>query len=327
MNFYVIMRKKLEVFAVILNKKTFTFKSSSKLAEIFVASYFPQDGTDVIGVVQIAHGMAEHHERYEEFISFLNYNGYIVYINDHLGHGKSVSDDSELGYFGKKNGYLYLVEDMKIITDIIKNEHPGLPVILFGHSMGSMLARLYSEKYGKELSAVVYCGTCGANPAAAPGIAIVGAIAKIKGDHHRSEFINKLAFGAYNKKFAPQRTAFDWLTTDNEIVDKYIADPYCGFLFTTYGYRDLMNLIVVINRNEWYTSVPEELPIYLIAGEDDPVGNYGKGIHEVYNKLVDSKHTDVSIKLFAGDRHEILNEKDKNDVYKAVLAWIETVIK
>lgn len=310
---------------MILNKKTFTFKSSSGLAEIFVASYAPASDIDVKGVIQIAHGMAEHHERYEDFISFLNTNGYIVYINDHLGHGKSVSADSELGFFGKKNGYLYLVEDMKKITDIIKNENPCLPVILFGHSMGSMLARLYCEKYGNELTAAIYCGTCGANPAAGPGIAIVNMIAKIKGNHHRSEFINKLAFGAYNKKFNPKRTAFDWLTTDNAIVDKYIADPYCGFLFTTYGYRDLMNLIVVINRDEWYTSVPLELPIYLIAGEDDPVGNYGKGIHEVYNKLVDSKHSDVSIKLFSSDRHEILNEKDKDDVYNAVLSWLKTV--
>lgn len=319
------MKKMSEVLTVILNKKTFTFQSSSKLSEIFVALYFPSADIEVKGVIQIAHGMAEHHERYEDFISVLNSNGYIVYINDHLGHGKSVANDSELGYFGKKNGYLYLVEDMKKITDIIKNENSGLPVILFGHSMGSMLARLYSEKYGNELTAAIYCGTCGANPAAGPGIAIVNAIAKIKGNHHRSEFINKLAFGAYNKRFNPQRTAFDWLTTDNDIVDKYIADPYCGFLFTTYGYRDLMNLIVVINRNEWFTAVPLELPIFLIAGEEDPVGNYGKGIHEVYNKLVDSKHTDVSIKLFSGDRHEILNEKDKNDVYKAVLSWLKTV--
>ena len=319
------MKKMSEVLTVILNKKTFTFQSSSKLSEIFVASYFPSADIEVKGVIQIAHGMAEHHERYEDFIEFLNNNGFAVYINDHLGHGKSVSDDEQLGYFGEKDGWKNLVEDMKKITDIIKNENSGLPVILFGHSMGSMLARLYSEKYGNELTAAIYCGTCGANPAAGPGIAIVNAIAKIKGNHHRSEFINKLAFGAYNKRFNPQRTAFDWLTTDNDIVDKYIADPYCGFMFTTYGYRDLMNLIVVINRNEWYTAVPLELPIFLIAGEEDPVGNYGKGIHEVYNKLVDSKHTDVSITLFSGDRHEILNEKDKNDVYKAVLSWLKTV--
>lgn len=311
---------------MLLNKKTFSFRSSSNLAEIFACSYYPAATTELKGVIQIAHGMAEHHERYEEFINVLNNNGYVVYINDHLGHGKSVAKDSELGYFGKKNGHLYLVEDMKILTDIIKKENPDLPVILFGHSMGSMLARLYTEKYGNQIKATIYCGTCGANPAATVGINIVNLIAKIKGDHYRSKFIDKLAFGAYNKRCTPQRTSFDWLTTDNDIVDKYIQDPYCGFLFTTYGYRDLMNLIVVINRNDWYTSVPLELPIYLIAGEEDPVGNYGKGVKEVYDGLVDSKHTDVSIKLFNGDRHEILNEANKNDVFKSIISWLNTVI-
>lgn len=312
---------------MIINKKEFSFKSSSNLCDIFAYSYFPDKDVELKGVIQIAHGMAEHHERYEDFIEFLNSNGYAVYINDHLGHGKSVSNDDQLGYFGEKDGYLTLVDDMKKLTNIISKECPDLPVILFGHSMGSMLARIYTEKYGKNLKATIYCGTCGSNPAAKPGISIVKAIAKIKGDHHRSEFINKLAFGSYNKKFAPQRTAFDWLTTDNEIVDKYINDPYCGFLFTTYGYRDLMNMIVVINRSDWYTSVPLELPIYLIAGEDDPVGNYGKGVNEVYGGLVDTKHTDVSIKLFRGARHEILNEKNKEEVYKNILSWLNTVIE
>lgn len=310
---------------MLANKTAFSFESSSNLADIYACRYMPSSG-DIRAVVQIAHGMAEHHERYEDFIDFLTSNGIAVYINDHLGHGKSVTNDSELGFFGKKNCYLNLVKDMKILTDIIHNENPDLPVILFGHSMGSFLARLYTEKYADNITAAIYCGTAGANPAAAPGIAIVKAIEKIKGDHYRSEFINKLAFGTYNKKCTPKRTAFDWLTTDNIIVDKYIADPYCGFLFTTAGYRDLMTLILLVNKSEWYTSIPAELPVYLIAGEDDPVGNYGKGIKEVYQGLVDTKHTDISVKLFTGDRHEILNEKDKEDVYQNVLQWINTVI-
>lgn len=312
---------------MIKNKKEITFRSHSELCNISAWSYFPDENIELKGVIQIAHGMAEHHERYEDFIEFLNNNGFAVYINDHLGHGKSVSDDEQLGYFGKKDGHYNLVEDMKNLTDIIKKECNGLPVILFGHSMGSMLARIYTEKYGNELNAVIYCGTCGSNPAAMPGIAIVSAIAKIKGDHHRSEFINNLAFGAYNKKFSPQRTDFDWLTRDNDIVDKYINDPYCGFLFTTYGYKDLMNMIVVINRNEWYKAVPADIPIYLIAGNDDPVGNYGKGINEVFNKLKATNHSNVSIKLYDSARHEILNEKNKEKVYADILAWVNSAIK
>ena len=309
---------------MISNKYTFTFTSSSKLADIYACRYTPAENIKPKAVIQIAHGMAEHHERYEEFIEFLTSNGYAVYINDHLGHGKSVKETSELGYFGENNGYLYLVEDMKILTEIAKADYPDLPVILFGHSMGSMLARLYSEKYGKLLKGAVYCGTTGANAAAGAGIAIIKIIAKFKGDHYRSKLINNLAFGTYNNK-TEKKTTFDWLTTDNAIVDKYIADPLCGYLFTTNGYRDLLTLMQVISRNDWYTSVPKELPVYLIAGDADPVGAYGKGVQSVYQGLVDTNHNDVSIKLYNGDRHEILNEKDKSDVFNDILNWIETL--
>ena len=309
---------------MISNKYTFTFTSTSKLADIYACRYTPAENIKPKAVIQIAHGMAEHHERYEEFIEFLTSNGYAVYINDHLGHGKSVKETSELGYFGENNGYLYLVEDMKILTEIAKADYPDIPVILFGHSMGSMLARLYSEKYGKLLKGAVYCGTTGANAAAGAGIAIIKIIAKFKGDHYRSKFINNLAFGTYNNK-TEKRTTFDWLTTDNATVDKYIADPLCGYLFTTNGYRDLLTLMQVISRNDWYTSVPKELPVYLIAGDADPVGAYGKGVQSVYQGLVDTNHNDVSIKLYNGDRHEILNEKDKSDVFNDILNWIETL--
>lgn len=309
---------------MISNKYTFTFTSSSKLANIYACRYTPAENIKPKAVIQIAHGMAEHHERYEEFIEFLTSNGYAVYINDHLGHGKSVKETSELGYFGENNGYLHLVEDMKILTEIAKADYPELPVILFGHSMGSMLARLYSEKYGKLLKGAVYCGTTGANAAAGVGIAIIKTISKFKGDHYRSKFINNLAFGTYNNK-TEKRTTFDWLTTNNATVDKYIADPLCGYLFTTNGYRDLLTLMQVISRNDWYTSVSKELPIYLIAGDADPVGAYGKGVQSVYQGLVDTNHNDVSIKLYNGDRHEILNEKDKSDVFNDILNWIETL--
>ncbi len=306
--------------------KAYSYKSSSSLCNISAKGYFPDSKENIKAVVQIAHGMAEHSERYESFIDFLNKNGIAVFINDHLGHGKSVADESQLGFFGTKNGYIYLVEDMKQLTDIAKNEVPEKPFILFGHSMGSFLSRLYSERYGDELSAAIFCGTAGSNPAAALGIAIIKAMIKFKGTHFRSKFINNLAFGTYNNKIKNARTPFDWLTTDDAIVDKYIADSLCGFLFTLCGYKDLMELLVVINRQDWFTSVPLNLPIYLISGDADPVGAYGKGVKQVYGNLIDANHTDVSMKLFSGDRHEILNEKDNNDVFRNVLSWIETVI-
>lgn len=305
----------------------YTYKSSSGLCDISAWGYFPADNIKVKGIVQIAHGMAEHHKRYEDFISYLNDNGYAVFINDHLGHGKSVSDDSQLGFFGTENGWKNIVDDTKNLTDIAKSELPDVPVILFGHSMGSFVARLYSTHYGDEINGAIYCGTAGANPAAGVGIGVVKSIIKIKGTHYRSKLIDKLAFGTYNSKIKPARTSFDWLTSDNDIVDKYIEDKYCGFLFTACGYRDLMEMIVEINRPEWFSAVRKDLPIYLIAGNADPVGNYGKGIKEVYRNLANTGHSDVTIKLFDGDRHEILNEKDKSDVYRSVLSWLNAIIE
>ncbi len=307
-------------------KKSYTYKSSSGLCDICAFGYFPAEYVNLRGAVQIAHGMAEHHERYEDFISYLNDNGIAVFINDHLGHGESVANDSQLGFFGEKDGYINLVEDARILTEIAKSEIHEVPFIFFGHSMGSFIARLYTECYGNDIDGVIYCGTAGQNPLAAVGLTVVNTIIKIKGSHHRSPLIDKLAFGTYNSKIKPARTSFDWLTTDDTIVDKYIADNYCGFLFTACGYKDLMQMIVKVNEDNWFDSVPANLPIFLIAGESDPVGNYGKGVTEVYQKLVDTNHTDVTIKLFSNDRHEILNEKDKADVYRSVLSWINTII-
>ena len=305
--------------------KAYTYKSSSGLCDISAWGYFPADNIRIKGVVQIAHGMAEHHKRYEDFISYLNNNGYAVFINDHLGHGESVTDDSQLGFFGTENGWQNIVDDAKSLTDIAVNEFPELPVILFGHSMGSFVARLYSAQYGDSVDAVVYCGTAGANPAAGVGLAMVNAIIRMKGTHHRSKLIDKLAFGTYNSKIKPSRTSFDWLTKCEDIVDAYINDDYCGFLFTASGYKDLMEMIVEVNKDGWFTSVRTDLPIYLVAGAADPVGNYGKGIKEVYKNLVKTGHTDVTIKLFSDDRHEILNEKDKSDVYRNILSWLNAI--
>ncbi len=306
-------------------KKQYSFKSGTGLCDIFAEGYFPADGK-VKAVIQIAHGMAEHHKRYEDFIGYLNEKGFAVYINDHLGHGKSVANENELGFFGKENGHISLVDDMKKLTDIAKAENPDLPFILFGHSMGSMLSRIYTEKYGTGLNGVVYCGTTGPNSAASMGLAITKLISKTKGDHYRSKFIDKLAFGTYNNKCKPQRTTFDWLTTEDDVVDEYIADPLCGFLFTANGYRDLMNMIVVISRADWYKSVPQNLPVFIISGEDDPVGAYGKGIKTVYENLLAAGHKNVKMKLYDDMRHEILNEDDKDDVYEDVVEWIEKLL-
>ena len=288
------------------NKKEFTFKSVSGLADIHCASYLPENG-EVKAVLQIAHGMAEHLERYEAFGAELCKNGVAVYINDHLGHGLSVSSKSELGYFGKKDGWKNFVEDCHKLMEIAKSENPDKPYIFFGHSMGSFVARAFSAKYASEIDGAVYCGTAGPNPAAGAGQMVANLIIKLKGDHYKSKLIDKMAFGTYNSKFE-KRTAFDWLSRDNFQVDKYIEDEYCGFLFTTAGYRDLFSLLAYVSSKEWFEGLSKELPVLIISGAMDPVCNYSKGIDQVCNSLKVAGKTNVKAILYPDARHEILNE-------------------
>lgn len=306
-------------------KKEFTFPSVSGLADIHCASYLPE-GTQVKAVLQIAHGMAEHLERYEGFARVLCENGIAVYINDHLGHGGSVKNDEELGYFGKKDGWQHFVEDCHELTKIAKSENPGKPYIFFGHSMGSFVARAYSLKYSAEIDGAVFCGTSGPNPAAGAGILITKLITKLKGDHYRSKLIDKIGFGSYNSKFEG-RTPFDWLSRDNFEVDKYIADKYCGFLFTAPGYGDLFALLGYVSSKEWFANLSKELPVLLISGAMDPVGNYSKGVDQVCDMLKAQGKTNVKKILYPDARHEILNESACFDtVCKDVIEWIDSII-
>lgn len=300
-----------------------SFQSASSLAKISYAKYIPVDG-EVKAVLQIAHGMAEHKERYEKFADYLCSQNIAVYINDHLGHGESVASKEEKGYFGEM-GYKAMVEDVAKLTEIAKEDYPAIPYMVFGHSMGSFVIRSYLAKYGDLIDGAIICGTGGANPAAGIGIAITKLIAKCKGDHHKSKFVDNLAFGAYNKKFEG-RTNFDWLTKDHDVVDAYIADEECGYLFTANGFIGLFSALKYANSKECYEKTPN-IPIMLISGKDDPVGNYGKGVTEVYEKLVASGHNKTTIHLYENARHEILNESDTFEtVMKDISEFAETVL-
>lgn len=306
-------------------KKEFTFPSVSGLADIHCASYTPENG-EVRAVLQVAHGMAEHLERYENFARVLAENGIALYINDHLGHGSSVKNDDELGYFGEKDGWKVFVDDCHELTKIAKSENPGKPYIFFGHSMGSFVARAYCIKYSAEIDGAVYCGTAGPNPAAGVGILLTKLITKLKGDHYRSKLIDKIGFGSYNSKFEG-RTAFDWLSRDNFEVDKYIADKYCGFLFTAPGYGDLFALLGYVSSKEWFTELSKELPVLVISGAMDPVGNYSKGIDQVCDMLKAEGKTNVKKILYPDARHEILNESACFDtVCKDIIEWMDSII-
>lgn len=300
--------------------KEYSFPSVTGLSDIYAKSWAPANGR-VKAVFQILHGMAEHIARYEPFASYLCSQGFAVFANDHIGHGKSAADMESLGYFGEEGGWKAFARDAKQLTELAREEYPGVPVILFGHSMGSFVARYYTERYGHEIDGAIYCGTSGENPAAGVAVGLATFVAKRKGNHYRSEFINRLAFGAYNKKCASPRTAFDWLTKEQAIVDRYVQDPYCGFLFTAAGYRDLFSVLHHVSTPNWYRKVPAQLPILLVSGEMDPVGAYGKGVRQVYRDLKQTGHSGVVLKLYPEDRHEILNETDREVVFADIAAW------
>lgn len=309
-------------------RKEFSFPSVSGVADIFTRCWYPDDG--VKAIFQITHGMAEYGERYEDFASFLCAKGFAVFVNDHAGHGRSVKSDDDLGYFGEEGGWNAFVEDEKRVTDLAEKEFPDVPVIYYGHSMGSFIGREYLRRYSagdSRIKAAIICGTAGRNPAAAIAIGLAGAIAKIKGSKFKSNFINNLAFGAYNKKIPNPRTPFDWLSTDEAQVDKYIADKYCGFLFSAVGYRDLFTILNTVSSLKWYEQMNKNIPILLTAGEEDPVGAYGKGVKEVYNGLKNSGCKDVTLKLYPGMRHEIHNEKENKKVYEDLAVWALSKLK
>ncbi len=306
-----------------IEKTPFTVESQLKPVTVHGFFYAPIVKANAKAIVQVAHGMAEHKERYDEFATFLAENGYAVFVHDHLGHGESVDSIENLGFFGEEDGWKNLVNDCYTITKYAREVFPGKPVVLFGHSMGSFIARAYTQMYDMTLDAAIYCGTSGNNPAAGMGIRLADAIARSKGAKHKSELINSVAFGTYNKKIKPHRTAFDWLSRDNAEVDKYVADDYCGFMFTACGFRDLFSVLKYVSGKSWYKSVRKSLPILFVSGDADPVGEYGKGVRQVVDDLKKTGHDNVELKIYKDSRHEILNDFDRKTVMNDVLEWLD----
>ena len=268
----------------------------------------------------LCHGMAEHIDRYDAFAKVLVNNGFIVLGYNQRGH-KFTDDEANYGYMGDCDNFDVLVSDVCEIIDYINVKRPNLPVYLFGHSMGSFVSTRVSELYGDKLSGVILCGS-GRNPNLILNLgAFIASIIKVfRGKKHRSKLINSMAFGAFNKKFAPNRTEFDWLNTVNEEVDKYIADPWCGGIFTVSYYHDFFKGCIKVTKN--LKKIPGNLPILLIAGSSDPVGNNGEGVKTIYNDLI-KFNQNVKIKLIDDARHEILLEEKKEEVIQEILDFLK----
>lgn len=296
------------------------FTSSDGKSRVHGWVYAPQG--EAVALLQLTHGMCEHIGRYHRFMEALCSMGFVVFGHDHIGHGES-SLPENYGFFGKKDGWRHLVADVHRMKLLVREKYPELPLFLFGHSMGSFVARLYLSKHGDELDGAILCGTSGPNPLAKAGIAAAAGVAKLKGPMWRCPILEKLAFGTYNNKIESSRTRRDWLTRDDSVVDAYLNDPKCAFRFTACGFRDLFTMVSECNSKKWFHSLPKTLPVLLISGDMDPVGDYGKGIVRVQEELMKTGMMDVGMILYPQARHELLNELNREEVIQDIHNWLK----
>lgn len=276
-------------------------------------------------VLQILHGIAEHVERYDDFANYLTSRGYAVVAEDHMGHGGSIGENTVRGYF--YGGWFAAVDDsMRLMKDTMA-EYPDVPYILFGHSMGSFMARTILAKYPDSgISAAIICGTGWQPTFALPALAkVIAAMGKKAGEEAPNEQLDKMIFGGYTKGIENVRTPKDWLTRDSKIVDAYIADPLCGFVASSGLLRDMMLGIHYIQQPKHIHNMKKHLPVFFIAGDKDPVGANGKGVKQAAQAFKKAGMVNVALKLYPDCRHEILNELNKQEVYEDITGWIAKV--
>ena len=304
-------------------KREFSVASSDGVHNLAGVVYLPEG--EAKGFFHVVHGMTEHIRRYEKFMSEMAEQGWICFGYDNLGHGHTANDDSELGFIAKKRGWELLAKDVKVFSDAVIAEYgkgkEGMPYCLMGHSMGSFIVRIAAERFVKP-DRLIIMGTGGSNPLSPAGIALAETVKLFKGEKHISKLIGKLAFGDYNGRFndAEDDAPNPWLTTNKEIRSRYADDKFCSFKFTVSAMCDLFRLLQYCNRRAWYKKLPMDIPVLLVSGEDDPVGNYGKGVFEVYQKLKDNGHK-VDCILYEGARHEILNDFTYETVKKDIIEF------
>lgn len=282
--------------------------------------------SEVKGVVQIAHGMAEHKERYLPFMEFLATNGFVCAIHDHRGHGKSVKKKEDYGYF-YSNDPKAIVKDTHQMTKWLKQQYPDIPFFLFGHSMGSLVVRCYTKEYDDELDGLVVCGSPSKNPMAKTALHLIRVLTKVKGSHHRSSLIQNLAFGSFSKKFPQEKSSNAWICSDASVVEAYDQDEGCGFVFTLHGFYHLMSLMIMTYDPKGWKMSNKNLPIFFIAGKEDPCIENEQKFHQAVSFMKERGYSHVEAKLYEGMRHEILNEQGKEQVMQDVLAWFYKKMK
>ncbi len=304
-------------------KQTFNFRTNDG-ETISTISWIPENISPK-AIIQIVHGMAEYANRYDHFARFLCDNGFAVYANDHRGHGYTLHN-SKVGFFAKKDGWECVVNDLKKLNSIIKEKHQNIPIIMFGHSMGSFMARTFAIDFGRNIDALILCGTA-FDPGKKANIGI--ALSKILGflvkPYTKSHLLNYLTFGNYNKTYKPRYSKFDFISRDQNVVKKYTNDPLCGLICSNSFFGDLLTGLKYINSSKNIKRMPLDLPIFIISGEADPVGNYGDGVKKVSELFIQCGYKNTTLKLYPEARHELVNEINKEEVYYDILRWIEKI--
>jgi len=304
-----------------MQKEEFYLLSTDRHTQIH--GFWWRPDKKAVAVLQISHGMMEHIGRYDRFASWLAEQGVAVVGHDHLGHGKT-GKVSDLSHFADEKGAAYLVQDLFRVTNVAELEYPDIPHILLGHSMGSFITRRYLTVHGDHLDGVIIMGT-GGQPlwmAAAGKLAAV-AVGTVMGKRYQSHLMQEMVLGSYNRAFRPNRTPNDWLSRDEAEVDRFLQDPYCNIPFTCQAYADLFNLLIDLELGRQFEGIPRDLPVLFVSGEQDPVGGFGKGVKRVYRRFKDMGMEDVSMKLYPGARHELLNETNREEVYGDLWSWMK----
>lgn len=303
---------------------SFGFLSKDGKTKIHAVKWIPGDGS-YRAVLQISHGMIEYIGRYRPFAEYLNQRGFLVVGHDHLGHGASVTSKAEWGFFTEKHPSDTLIADMHTLRTKIQKENQGIPYFMMAHSMGSYMLRKYLCLHGEGLAGAVIMGTgCMPDRTMRLGMGICKLIASLRGWHYRSRFVQSLSFNKYYRKYDVYGKDYEnsWLSKNAEDVKAYYHDPRCTFRFTVNGYYGLMEAVYFDNQPENISKTPKDLPLFFVSGADDPVGDCGAGVKKVYSLYQSAGFSDITYKLYENDRHEILNEPDRDMIYADIADWL-----
>lgn len=282
---------------------------------------------DIKAVIQIAHGMAEHAARYARLAQRLNAEGIAVYAHDHRGHGQSIPPGQEPGHMADRDGWNKAVDDLDLLNGDITRRHPGSPIILLGHSMGSFLTQSYLSKYGDNIAAAALSASNGPPGALGKIGQVITRLEKLRlGRKGHSPVLATMTFKAFNKAFKPNRTGFDWLSRDDTEVDKYLADPLCGFECSVATWIAMLDALTVLASDEALAAMDKALPIYVISGTDDPVGENSKGVKRLLGTYQKHSFKNITAKFYTGARHELFNETNRDEVTDDLIAWVKRTL-